>query len=60
MNTADMTKDLIFARDCIITLSRRFKSNPTLFFNESDFQSELFTQLLAKYGTEERITKISV
>lgn len=60
MNTPDMTEDLTFIRDNILALARRFKSNPTLFFNESDFQSELFTQLLAKYGNEERITKISV
>jgi hypothetical protein len=60
MNTADITEDLVFVRDNVLTLARRFESNPTLFFNESDFQSELFTQLLVKYSNEGRITKTRV
>lgn len=55
MNIMDITEDLIFVKDNLRTLESKFKSNPHFFYNESDLQSELFSQLIVKYNNKEQI-----
>lgn len=55
MNIVDISEDLTFVKDNIVTLGKKFESNPALFFNESDLQSELFARLLLRYNNEVKI-----
>lgn len=49
---------LAFTRDCILKIEERFRDNPSIYFNESDIQADLFSMLLAKFRRPIRIKKI--
>ena len=55
-----MKKNLSFIRKCIRNLSENFRTNPDLYFNESDLQSYLFVLLLKKFNGENEINNINV
>jgi len=55
MNHEDTLK---FIRECISKVQEKFQKYPTLYLNESDIQSDLFSMLSIKLGEPIRINKI--
>ena len=53
-----MKYDIIFIREKIAVLAERFNTNPILFFNEADLQTELFTLLLEKNNSQKEISNV--
>lgn len=55
-----MKESISYIRKCIAEINNRFCQYPSLFFNESDIQSELFALLLKKFGNKTEIKNTSV
>lgn len=55
-----MVNTLSRIRECISALQEKFLACPSLYFNESDLQSELFALLLKQFDENKEITNVFV